>query len=104
MASFAVLLPAIAFMHWSARFRMDMANRQFVLMDDRAVREMTIIDFIHGHLWILAPYAAVFFGCLLWLEFRSAPRWSVWVSFIIFTLPFLAYARACLHISNKLMF
>ena len=101
VASLVILLGGMAFTHWSARLRMDMANRQFAVMDDRTSREMMIIDFIHEHLWILVAYAAVFLFCLLWLEFRTAPRWAVWVSFAVFALPFLAYARACLHIGNK---
>ena|SRR5437867_1950087 len=101
VASLVVLLGGVAFAHWSARLRMDMAHRHFAIMDDRTSREMMIIDFIHGHVWILAAYAAVFLFCLLWLEFRTAPRWAVWVSFAVFAMPFLAYAVACLHIGNK---
>jgi hypothetical protein len=101
VASLIVLFGVIAFTHWSARWRMDMANRQFAIMDDRTVREMSAIDFIHGHLWIVVAYAAIFLGCLIWLEFRAAPRWAVWATFILLALPSLAYARACLHIGNK---
>ncbi len=101
VASLVVLFGMIAFTHWSARLRMDMASRQFAIMDDRTVREMSVIDFIHGHLWIVVAYAAVFLACLLWLEFRAAPRWTVWVTFILLALPSLAYAWACLHIGNK---
>src|SRR5438093_6122432 len=91
VASLVVLLGGVAFAHWSARLRMDMANRQFAVMDDRTSREMMIIEFIHEHLWILVAYAVVFLFCLLWLEVRAAPRWAVCVSFGVFALPFLAY-------------
>jgi uncharacterized membrane protein YecN with MAPEG domain len=101
VASLVVLFGIIAFTHWSARLRMDMASRQFAIMDDRTVREMSVIDFIHGNLWIVAAYIAVFLACLLWLEFRAAPRWAVWATFIVLALPVLAYTRACLHIGNK---
>ena len=80
---------------------MDMASRQFAIMDDRTAREMIVIDFIHGHLWMIVAYAAVFVACLLWLEFRTTPRWAVLATFIVLALPPLAYARACLHIGNK---
>jgi hypothetical protein len=80
---------------------MDITNRQFAIMDDRALREMSFIDFIHGHLWIVAAYAVVFFACLVWLKFRSAPLWLVWITFLVLALPLLVYGRACLHIGNK---
>ena len=80
---------------------MEMASRHFAIMDDRTVHEMGLIDFIHGDLWIVAAYVAVFVASLIWLEFRTAPRWAVWITFIVFALPLLAYARACLHIGNK---
>ena len=96
-----LLLGASAFVDFSARFQMDMANRQFALMDDRTVREMGLIDFIHSHLWMVIAYAVVFLVCLLWLEFRAAPRWSIWVTFIVLALPVMAYGSACLHIGNK---
>ena len=80
---------------------MDLASRRFAIMDDRTVREMSVIDFIHGHLWIVVAYVVVFLACLLWLEFRASPRWAVWVTFVVLASPVLAYARACLHIGNK---
>jgi hypothetical protein len=101
VVSLIVLFGLMAFIHWDARFRMDMASRQFAIMDDRALREMSFIDFIHGHLWIVAAYAVVFFACLVWLKFRGAPRWLVWITFLVLALPLLVYGRACLHIGNK---
>src|SRR6266516_669880 len=82
VASLVVLFGLFAFSHWYARLRMEMANRQFAIMDDRTVRDTSVIDFIHGHIWIVVVYAAVFAGCLIWLEFRAAPRWAVWATFI----------------------
>jgi len=96
-----LLLGASAFADFMARIRMDMANRQFAILDDRTAREMSVIDFIHAHLWIVIAYVAVFLACLVWLEFRAAARWSVWVTFIVLALPALAYGSACLHIGAK---
>lgn len=101
IASLFVLFGVIAHTHWLARFRMEMADRQFALMDDRTLYEMKTIDFIHGHLWLVAAYFTVFLCCLLWLELRTAPRWVVCVTFIVWALPSLTYARACFHIGNK---
>jgi len=96
-----LLLGASAVADFMARTRMDMANRRFAIMDGRTVREMRVIDFIHAHLWIVIAYLAVFLAFLLWLEFRGAPRWSVWVTFIMLAVPALTYGSACLHIGNK---
>jgi hypothetical protein len=103
VASLVVLFGLIAFTHWSARLRLDMANGQFAIMDDRTVREISVIDFMHGHWWIVAAYGVLFLACLIWLEFRTASRWAVWATFIMLALPLLAYARACLHIGTKIV-
>ncbi len=101
IAALVVLFGLFAFSHWYARLRMEMASRHFAIMDDRTVREMSVIDFIHGHLWIVVAYAAVFVACLIWLEFRAAPRWAVWATFIALALPLFVYDRACLHVGSK---
>jgi len=103
MAALVVLFGLVAFTHWWARFRMEIASRQFVIMDERTAREMSIIDFIHDHLWIVAAYAVVSFTSLIWLECRTSPRWAVWVTFLVLAIPLLAYGGACLHIGNKLI-
>ena len=101
--SLALLLGAAAAAHFMARLRMDMSSRQFAIMDERTIRDMTVIDFIHAQYWVVIAYAAVFLACLLWLEFRAASRWTVCVAFILLALPALAYGRACSHIANKLI-
>ncbi len=92
-----LLLGACAFADFRARMKMDMANRKFAIIDDRTVREMRLIDFIPTHFWIVVAYVALSLVCLLWLEFRAASRWSVWVTFTVLALPTLAYGSACLH-------
>ena len=96
-----LLLGACAFADFMARIRMDMASRHFAIMDDRTVRDIRFIDFMHAHLWMVIAYMVVFLGSLLWLECRAVTRWSVWVTFIVLALPALAYGSACLHIGNK---
>ncbi len=96
-----LLLGASAFAHVLAHVRMEVASRQFAIMDDRTIRQMGVIDFMHAHYWIAIAYGTVFFATLLWLEFRSAPRWAVWVAFCLLAMPCIIYAGACLHIGNK---
>ncbi len=99
----ALLLVGSAFADLIARTKMDMSNRQFAIMDDRTVRQMGFIDFVHAHMWMVIVYVVVFQAGLLWLEFRAMPRWCVWVTFIVLSLPALAYGSACWHIESKVI-
>jgi hypothetical protein len=83
---------------------MGIANRQFAFMDERTIRQMSAIDFMHAHYWIAIAYAAVFLSSLLWLEFRGAPRWAVWITFSVLAIPCLVYAWACVRIGNKIIY
>lgn len=55
---------------------------------------------MHAHYWIAIAHGTVFLACLLCLEFRSTPRWAVWVTFRLLALPFIIHSDACLHIGN----
>ena len=72
-------------------------------MDDRTIREIRLIEFLHVNLWILAFYSGLFLVSLCWMEQRRYPRWTVWVAFALLALPFVAYLRACFHISGKII-
>ena len=94
----AALLGACVFAHLAALSWMETPGRQVASLPARTVRCMTLIDFINNHGWMALAYVATFLGCLVWLEIRAAPRWSVWTTFVILSLPCLAYLRACLYL------
>src|SRR5262249_41258155 len=96
-----LMLSGCAMADFMARERMLWSNRHFFVEDDRAVQEMSIIDFISAHHWMAFVYVAVFLSSLWWLEFRHPARWVVWVTFGLMALPCLAYGRACLHVGMK---
>jgi len=98
----ALVLGLAVLVHGMARLKMDLADH-FALMDMRTLRELRLIAYVHTHLWLPASYAVVFFACLLWLEIRVVPRWAVWLSFILLSMPCLAYMWACAHIDNKVL-
>ena len=75
---------------------------RFLLWDDRAAGEVNLIQSVHAHWWIAIPYGVLVASCLAWLEIRNAPRWTVWVSFLLLSLPAAAYANACAHIFGKM--
>jgi len=97
-----LLLGASTFAHVLAHARMDIASR-FAIMDDRTIGQMRVIDFMHAHRSVAITFTAAFLASLLWLEFRAAARWVVWVTFVLLALPCLTYAWACLCIGNKVI-
>ena len=66
------------------------------MLDAHLLRNVTGIEFIHSHAWFVLPYLVLSFGSLFWLGIRKAPRWSIWVNFLIFSLPCLGYMLVCL--------
>lgn len=96
-----LLLGIVGFTDFMAWTRMELCQRQFLLMDSRAIHEIAVIDFIHAHIWLVCGYIVLFLASLLWLEVRSASRWIVWLTFVLFAVPSVIYGAACAHISNK---
>jgi hypothetical protein len=101
----SVWLPLLAgtgaFAHYLARFRMEQSGRQFEFMDPITIRHMPLIDAMHAHLGYAFGYAAVFLGTLLWLERRSAPRWVIWITFGLLSVPSLDYTWACVALGTR---
>jgi uncharacterized membrane protein YecN with MAPEG domain len=87
--------------HFLARFRMERSGRQFAFMDPITVRHMPLIDTMHAHLGYAVGYAAVFLGTLLWLELRGAPRWVIWITFALLSVPSLDYTWACIALGTR---
>jgi hypothetical protein len=97
----ALFLGFCVLAHFTALARMEGAGRHFAIMDARTVREMAVIDFVHGNVWIVIAYTVVFAGSLLWLEIRGFARWWLWAAFAVFALPCAAYSWGCVHIGGK---
>ena len=88
-------------MHILARFRMERSGRQFAFMDPITVRHMPLIDTVQAHPGYPIGYAVVFLGTLLWLEWRKAPRWVIWIAFALLSVPSLDYTWACLALGTR---
>ena len=90
-------------MHFIALLKMDMANRHFIVMDARAINEMSAIDYIDSHRWI----AFIYFGAILligaWFTIRMAPKWIFRTASLAFSLPCMIYLRICVDIDWKLV-
>jgi hypothetical protein len=76
-------------------------ERRFLAMDSVTEHRMAVIAFVHPHWWIAVSYFAAFLAGLLWLEIRCAPRWCVWSSFALFSVPCVAYTWGCMGVWNK---
>ena len=96
------LLAAIgAFAHLLASWRMEHSGRQFEFMDPITVRHMPLIDTMQAHMGYAVGYATVFFGVLLWLEWRKARSWVIGVAFALMSVPSLDYIWACLALGTR---
>lgn len=89
------------FMHFVALVKMDVTNRQFVLMDAKAIQEIRIIDFIEAHRWIAFTYVAASLLTATWLTIKAAPQWVFRVSSFAYAVPCMIYLRMCEHIDAK---
>jgi hypothetical protein len=87
--------------HWMAITRLGMTNNQLPVMDPANESRVQMIGYIDEHWWLVLPYAAVFAACLLWLQFRQAPRWFVMCVFGCLALPNLAYLWVCLRVGTE---
>jgi len=58
-------------------------------MDAANQSRIRIIRYMAGHRLVVLPYAAVFAGCLIWLQFRRLQNWALWLVFILLAIPSL---------------
>lgn len=95
------ILGVAALFHFDAHSRMELAHRQFAIMDDKTILEMRIIDFLHDNYWIATLYGAIYLGSMLWLARTNYPRRIVWGAFILLMQPVLPYIAICFKIGGK---
>jgi len=70
----------------------------------RLIRNITGIEFIKANWPLPLAYLLLFLGILLYMEFRSTPRWAVWVSFVLMSLPIVVYLLICLRVGAGIFF
>lgn len=101
LAVLGVLLWVGAGAHWMAVTRLGMTNSRLPVMDAANDSRIRIVGYMDAHPWVVLPYAAVFATCLLWLQFRQAPRWLIMCVFGLFAVPSLAYLWVCLRVGTE---
>jgi hypothetical protein len=63
----------------------------------RLIRNMAGIQFFEANWVLILPYLLLFFGALIYMEFRVTPRWVVWGAFAFLSLPLLGYLWTCVR-------
>src|SRR6266576_564837 len=64
----------------------------------RLVRNITGIHFIDANWWFPLTYLLLFLATLIYMEIRSTPRWAVFITFLLISLPAIAYVVLCLRL------
>ena len=66
------------------------------ITDDRVLGRIRAVEFVQANPWIPLVLALAALGSLLWLEVRRAPRWAVWTTLAVVSLPAGGYIWVCL--------
>jgi hypothetical protein len=66
----------------------------------RLVRNVTGIHFLDTNWGFSLTYSLLFLGTLMFMEIRSTPRWAVWITFALMTLPPIGYVVLCLRVGT----
>ena len=90
--------------HKLALWQMGLCNRNFIVMDTETVHNMALIDFVGNNYPLAIIYLVFFEGLLLFLAIRGCPRWSIWITFLVLSMPCLMYMYVCAFISGKMIF
>ena len=65
------------------------------------LRNVTGIQFIDVNWFFALTYLLLFFGTLIYMEIRSTPPWAVCVTFVLLSLPAIAYVTLCLRLGTR---
>ena len=87
--------------HHLALLRMEMCNRQFLLMNDRTVRAMAVIDLIAANSWWAIAYIVLVVAAVAFLQIRGYQPWTYWAIAMFFCLPCIVYWWPCIYIGGK---
>jgi hypothetical protein len=70
-------------------------------LQPRLLHNVAGIQFIDTNWLIAVTYLFLFFGALVYMEIRATPRWAVWSTFLILTLPLVAYIILCVRVGTR---
>jgi hypothetical protein len=84
--------------------KMDAFSRQFLIMNDKTLRCMTLIDLVSSHTWGLILYFLLVFAMVLFLQTRRRTQWICWLTATILCIPLMFYLDACAYISGKFIY
>ena len=89
--------------HYLAFLKMEICNRQFVVMNDKTLRAMALIDWVSAHSRLAIVYVFSVVASIAFLQIRGRPPWAYWLAAVLFCLPCVVYCTTCAYIANKLL-
>jgi hypothetical protein len=103
IALLMLLLGFGAIAHRMAIVRLEMTDGRLPRMDAANKSRIQIIGYIDRHRWVVLPYAAVFAGCLIWVQFRRLQDWTLSLAFILLAIPSLGYTWVCFRVGTEFL-
>ena len=89
--------------HVAAAFRVDACEGRFLLMNERTIRGMALIEFMRQNLWFPLLYGLLAVAGVLYLQIRGYPRWVPWLYAAILCLPCCWYLSVTAYIGGKVI-
>ena len=86
--------------HHLASLRMEAVRRDFVLLSNRAIRAMSVLDFVAARGWLAIAYVALVFAAVGFLQVRGRPPWTHWLAALLFCIPCMLYWAACAYVAG----
>lgn len=68
--------------------------------EPRFAASIALLRWVHAHPAFWVVLLLFYAYCLVWLELRHAPRWSVWAVLVAFAVPTIAYAWICFAVGT----
>ena len=101
---FGVVAAAHGFARGVANMFTTLPGFPAIISDDRFLCRLRAVEFVHAHPWMPLALAGAALASLLWLEFRQAPRWAVWTTLVVLSVPCLGYIWVCLKAGSVGLF
>jgi hypothetical protein len=97
----AVFFALCWFFHQMAFLRMEGSHRQFIVMNDRTLHAMALIDWVAANLWLAIAYIVLVVAAVIFAQVRGHPAWTYWLTAVILSIPYVLYCGKCVYIMLK---
>ena len=94
----AVFFAFCWFAHYLAFLKMEGWQRQFVVMNERALHVMALMDWIAANSWLAIAYVVLVVAAVAFAQVRGHPTWSCWLTALMLCMPCILYGAKCVCI------